>query len=65
MIVSLYVDDLIFTGDDVEMLSRFKNSMMNEFETTDLGELRHFLGINVQQMKNGIFISQENMQQMY
>lgn len=55
--MSLYVDDLIFTGDDVEMLSRFKNSMMNKFETTDLEELHHFLGINVQQMKNGIFIS--------
>ena len=59
MIVSLYVDDLIFTGDNMKMLSEFKNSMMKEFEMTDLGELHHFLGIGVQQSKCGIFISQE------
>ncbi|GAA0186911.1 transmembrane signal receptor [Lithospermum erythrorhizon] len=59
MIVSVYVDDLIFTGDDEEMLSDFKSAMMNEFEMTDLGELHHFLGINVQKSKEGIFISQE------
>ncbi|GAA0166120.1 transmembrane signal receptor [Lithospermum erythrorhizon] len=59
MIVSVYVDDFIFTGDDEEMLSDFKSAMMNEFEMTDLGELHHFLGINVQKSKEGIFISQE------
>lgn len=49
MVVGLYVDDLTFIGNDLEMLRDFKFSMMKEFEMTDLGELHHFLGINVLQ----------------
>jgi hypothetical protein len=60
MVVSLYVDDLIFTGNDLELLNGFKLSMMKEFEMTDLGKLHHFLGIEVSQSKKGIFISQES-----
>ena len=60
MAVSLYVDDLIFTGNDEKMLSEFKHSMMAEFRMTDLGELHHFLGIEVHQSNEGIFISQES-----
>ena len=37
LIVSLYVDDLIFTGNDVLMFTEFKNSMKDEFDMTDLG----------------------------
>ena len=33
--------------------------MKNEFEMTDLGLLKYFLGIEVKQMDDGIFISQE------
>merc|ERR1712080_769693 len=60
MDVNLYVDDLIFTGNDVKMLNEFKLSMKAEFKMTDLGELHHFLGIEVQQTQKGIFISQES-----
>ncbi|CAL2241350.1 unnamed protein product [Prunus armeniaca] len=60
MIVSLYVDDLIFTGSNLDMLNEYKLSMMREFEMTNLGELHYFLGIEVYQSKKGIFISQES-----
>lgn len=40
----LYVDDLIFTGNDDVMFDAFKKSMMAEFEMTDLGKLHYFLG---------------------
>ena len=60
MVVSLYVDDLIFTGNDVKMLKEFQHSMMAEFKMTDLGELHHFLGIEVHQSEKGIFISQKS-----
>lgn len=36
LIVSLYVNDLIFTGNDIGMFEKFKQSMMHEFEMTDL-----------------------------
>lgn len=59
LIVSLYVDDLIYTGNDESMMGDFKKSMMNEFDMTDLGKMRYFLGIEVQQLESGIFISQK------
>ena len=32
LMVCLYVDDLIFTGNDAKMFDEFKKSMMTEFE---------------------------------
>jgi len=45
--VCLYVDDLIFTGNDQMLFAQFKNSMMSAFDMTDLGRMRFFLGIEV------------------
>lgn len=58
-IVSLYVDDLIFTGNDELMFTQFKNSMKHEFDMTDLGKMRYFLGLEVLQRFDGIFINQK------
>lgn len=37
--------------------------MMVEFDMTDLGKMRYFLGIEVMQRKDGIFISQKKYAQ--
>lgn len=58
IIISLYVDDLIFTGNDKVLCDDFKNSMMLEFEMSDLGKMKHFLGVEVKQSPEGIFICQ-------
>eukprot|EP00253_Pinus_taeda_P018634 PITA_18634 len=58
LIVVLYVDDVIFTGNDDYLIKNFKSVMKDEFEMTDMGLLRYFLGIEVDQNENGIFISQ-------
>nr|KYP73785.1 Retrovirus-related Pol polyprotein from transposon TNT 1-94 [Cajanus cajan] len=58
LIVSLYVDDLIFTGNSRNMCEEFKSSMKLEFDMTNLGKMRHFLGIEVIQSDDGIFICQ-------
>jgi hypothetical protein len=47
LIISLYVDDLIFTGNDELMFAEFKNFMLREFDMIDLGRIRFFLGIEV------------------
>ncbi|KAG7640275.1 Zinc finger CCHC-type superfamily [Arabidopsis suecica] len=60
LVVSLYVDDIIVTGSNVKEIERFKEEMKNEFEMTDLGELSYFLGMEVNQDDEGIFLSQEN-----
>lgn len=45
--VYLYVDDLIYTGNDRAMFENFNKSMMFEFDMFDLGMLHYFLGIEV------------------
>lgn len=60
LFVCLYVDDLIFTGNCEAMFDKFKKSMVKEFEMTDIGLMAHFLGIEVVQSKDGIFISQSS-----
>ena len=55
LIVCLYVDDLIFTGNCDAMFEEFKKSMMDEFEMSDLGMMHYFLGIEVIQSGDGIF----------
>ena len=57
LIFSLYVD-LIFTGNDENMIHDFKDKMMKKYEINDLGLLHHFLGIEINQGKYGVFISQ-------
>jgi hypothetical protein len=47
LIVSLYVDDLICTGNDSQMIESFKESMKRKFAMTDLGKMRYFLGVEV------------------
>eukprot|EP00253_Pinus_taeda_P026125 PITA_26125 len=45
LIVVLYVDDIIFTSNDEYFIENFKTVMKEEFEMTDMGLLRYFLGI--------------------
>ena len=49
LIVCLYVDDLIYTRNDQVIFDDFKQSMMAEFEMTDLGMMHYFLRIEVVQ----------------
>lgn len=58
LVVSVYVDDLIYTADDEVVMSDFKQSMMKEFDMSDLGAMRFFLGIEVLQNTNCIYTCQ-------
>ena len=58
IIVVVYVDDIIF-GSNIQILSvEFAYEMKKEFEMSMLGELTFFLGLQVYQTDEGIFISQ-------
>ena len=54
----VYVDDIVLTGDDLEEMKRLKTYLTKEFEITDLGDLKYFLGIEVARRKEWLFISQ-------
>ncbi|KAI5317658.1 hypothetical protein L3X38_037365 [Prunus dulcis] len=58
LIVSIYVDDIIYTGSSQEMLNEFKKDTKEKYEMTDLGLLHHFLGMGVIQTDLRIFIHQ-------
>jgi len=58
IIICLYVDDIIYTSSSIFLVDEFKSQMMNEFEMSDMGLLHYFLGLEVYQTEDGIFISQ-------
>jgi Reverse transcriptase (RNA-dependent DNA polymerase) len=57
LIIALYVDDLIFMGNRQRLIDEFKQEMKLEFEMTNLGMMRYFLGLEIKQEKSGIFVS--------
>ncbi|XP_057999139.1 uncharacterized mitochondrial protein AtMg00810-like [Hevea brasiliensis] len=59
VIISLYVDDLLVPGSNLELIEEFKIEMKKEFEMTDLGEMSYFLGIQIQQSQNAVLICQK------
>lgn len=55
LLVYLYVDDLVFTVNNLAMIQRINGE---EFEMTNLGLMAHFSRLEVKQDNDGIFISQ-------
>eukprot|EP00253_Pinus_taeda_P003819 PITA_03819 len=60
IILVLYVDDLILTGSDPNLINYVKSNVKKNFDMTDLGHLHYFLGLQVLQSKEGICLSQSN-----
>ncbi|KAJ9541723.1 hypothetical protein OSB04_028229 [Centaurea solstitialis] len=54
----IYVDDIIFGSTNPELCTKFSKIMETEFEMSMMGELNFFLGIQVKQNPDGIFINQ-------
>jgi hypothetical protein len=57
LIIMLYVDDLILTGDKW-MIHSCKDDLAKEFEMKDLGLLHYFLGLEIWQQDGERFVSQ-------
>ena len=58
LVISLYVDDMLVTGSNVEEINWFKVEMKKVFEMTDLGLMSYFLGIEIKQNQDEVFLSQ-------
>ena len=57
IILFLHVDDIILTGSDPKLITHVKSSLKQNFEMSNLGHLHYFLGLQVLQTKEGIFLS--------
>jgi len=57
-LIQIYVDDIIFGSTNDSLCKEFSQDMQSEFEMSMMGELNFFLGLQIKQTKNGIFISQ-------
>ncbi|GJZ14340.1 putative ribonuclease H-like domain-containing protein [Tanacetum coccineum] len=55
----VYIDDIIFGSTKKEMSIEFEKLMHDKFQMSSMGELSFFLGLQVKQKSDGIFISQD------
>ncbi|GJX31149.1 putative ribonuclease H-like domain-containing protein, partial [Tanacetum coccineum] len=59
LLVQVYVDDIIFGSTNKELCTEFEKLMHDKFQMSSMGELNFFLGLQVKQREDGIFISQD------
>ncbi|GJT61064.1 ribonuclease H-like domain-containing protein, partial [Tanacetum coccineum] len=55
--MNVYVDDIIFGSTKKSLCVEFEQMMHKRFQMSSIGELTFFLGLQVKQKDNGIFIS--------
>jgi len=60
LVLTIYVDDLLLTGDWVDGIEKFKIALKQRFRIQDLGQLAHCLGFNVQYSEAGILVNQSS-----
>ena len=58
LLVQIYVDDIIFGSTNDSLCKEFSLDMQSEFEMSMMGELKYFLGLQIKQTQEGIFINQ-------
>nr|GEV07309.1 retrovirus-related Pol polyprotein from transposon TNT 1-94 [Tanacetum cinerariifolium] len=59
LLVQVYVNDIIFGSSNPNLCREFKALMHDKFQMSAMGELNFFLGLQVLQNKDGIFLSQD------
>ncbi|GJZ28898.1 putative ribonuclease H-like domain-containing protein [Tanacetum coccineum] len=59
LLVHVYINDIIFGSTKKSLCDKFEGLMHKRFQMSSMGELTFFLGLQVQQKKDGIFNSQD------
>nr|GEW23034.1 hypothetical protein [Tanacetum cinerariifolium] len=59
LLVQIHVDDIIFGSTNKDLCKSFEKLMKDKFQMSSMGELTFFLGLQIKQKKDGIFISQD------
>nr|GEW84171.1 hypothetical protein [Tanacetum cinerariifolium] len=58
-LIQVYVDDIIFGFTKKELCTEFERLMKDKFQMSSMGEITFFLGLQVKQKEDGIFISHD------
>ena len=58
ILLLLYVDDMIITGDDLSEIQELKDFLSQQFEMKDLGHLSYFLDLEITHSTDGLYITQ-------
>ena len=58
LLVQIYVDDIIFGSTNDKLCQKFSKLMQSRYQMSMMGELSYFLGLQVKQTDDGIFINQ-------
>ena len=58
LLVQIYVDDIILGSTNESLCKEFSSFMSKEFEMSMMGKLKYFLGLQIKQTNEGIFINQ-------
>nr|GEZ51689.1 putative ribonuclease H-like domain-containing protein [Tanacetum cinerariifolium] len=59
ILVQVYMDDIIFGSSNPQLCREFEAFMHEKFQMSAMGELNFFLGLQVLQKEDGIFLSQD------
>ena len=58
LLVQIYVDDIIFGSTNPKLCERLSKLMQSRYQMSMMGEMSYFLGLQVKQTDDGIFINQ-------
>ena len=58
ILLLLYVDDMIITGDDLSGIQKLKDFLSQQFEMKDLGHLSYFLSLEITHSTDELYITQ-------
>ena len=56
----IYVDDILIAAKSEEKINEVANFLMEQFNLVDLGNLKHYLGIEVSRNKDGFYCIKQN-----
>lgn len=58
--ILLYVDDLLIVCQDVTYINEIKSALLERFQMQDMGNISHFLGLDITRTNDELSISQSN-----
>ena len=64
LLFEIFVDDIIFRGKDA-LRKDLANQMKHKFEMSMFGEIKFIVGLQVYQLKHGIFVTSQNISRRY